>query len=249
MSIFMSTCKNTIFLNNINIKDLYKNLNNFKLINSKNILTTIYLVNTLQININKTKYSLLVFFFLKTNNLIKYNRGSNLNKNKFNFFWVNSSILSKYNTIFKITTVNNLPYNTTPDNNLHINYNNVVLKNNSSSVCKFLQNSLSGLVNIEFLRKNKVYNKGRYSRCRQNYRTGVYMCMYLSVVCMFGLYYWFFKFSFNFTYLWWFFIGFIGSFFLPKIIKFRLYEPTTLVNKFFQLFRWVVLLVKSLFNI
>ncbi len=28
--------------------------------------------------------------------------------------------------------------------------------------------------NILFLRKNKVFNKGRYSRNRQTYRTGVY---------------------------------------------------------------------------
>jgi hypothetical protein len=29
-------------------------------------------------------------------------------------------------------------------------------------------------LNINFLRKNKIFNKGRYSRNRQNYRTGVY---------------------------------------------------------------------------
>lgn len=75
-------------------------------------------------------------------------------------------------------------------------------KYSSSSINKYL--SLDSLQNFEFqfLRKNKVFNKGRYSRCRQNYRTGVYMCMYLSVVSIFGLYYWFYKFSFNFTYLW-----------------------------------------------
>ncbi len=120
-------------------------------------------------------------------------------------------------------------------------------KYSSSSVNKYI--SLDNLNNFEFqfLRKNKVYNKGRYSRTRQNYRTGVYMCMYLSVVSIFGLYYWFYKFSFNFTYLWWFFIAFIASFFVPKIFKYRLYEPTTLLTKFFDLFRWFFLLVKSLF--
>ena len=29
-------------------------------------------------------------------------------------------------------------------------------------------------ININYLRKSKVFNKGRYSRNRQNYRTGVY---------------------------------------------------------------------------
>jgi hypothetical protein len=116
----------------------------------------------------------------------------------------------------------------------------------SSSINKYL--SLDSIQNFEFqfLRKNKVYNKGRYSRCRQNYRTGVYMCMYLSVVSIFGLYYWFYKFSFNFTYLWWIFISFVASFFVPKIIKYRLYEPVTLFSKFFGLLKWFSLLVKSL---
>jgi hypothetical protein len=73
------------------------------------------------------------------------------------------------------------------------------------------------------------------------------MCMYLSVVSIFGLYYWFYKFSFNFTYLWWLFIAFVGSFFLPKIIKYRLYEPTTIVTKIFDFFKWFFLVLKSLF--
>lgn len=120
-------------------------------------------------------------------------------------------------------------------------------KLSSSSMNKFIDISNSKNLEFQFLRKNKVYNKGRYSRCRQNYRTGVYMCLYLSVVAIFGLYYWFYKFSFNFTYLWWLFIAFVGSFFLPKIIKYRLYEPLTLINKFFEFFRWLLLVVKSIF--
>jgi hypothetical protein len=123
----------------------------------------------------------------------------------------------------------------------------VAPKLSSSSIYKFINVVDSNNMEFQFLRKNKVYNKGRYSRCRQNYRTGVYMCMYLSVVSIFGLYYWFYKFSFNFTYLWWLFICFIGSFFLPKIIKYRLYEPITLFNKFFDFFKWLFLVIKSIF--
>ena len=120
-------------------------------------------------------------------------------------------------------------------------------KYSSSSISKIVSLDNSKNFEFQFLRKNKIYNKGRYSRCRQNYRTGVYMCMYLSVVSIFGLYYWFYKFSFNFTYLWWLFIGFLGSFFLPKIIKYRLYEPTTLFSKLFDFFRWLLLVIRSLF--
>jgi len=120
-------------------------------------------------------------------------------------------------------------------------------KYSSSSINKHISLTESKNFEFQFIRKNKVYNKGRYSRCRQNYRTGVYLCMYLSVVSIFGLYYWFYKFSFNFTYLWWLFIAFVGSFFLPKIFKYRLYEPNTLLAKFFDFFRWSFLLVKSIF--
>ena len=120
-------------------------------------------------------------------------------------------------------------------------------KSSSSSIYKFFDQNQLNLLEFQFLRKNKVYNKGRYSRCRQNYRTGVYMCMYLSVISIFGLYYWFYKFSFNFTYLWWLFTLFVGSFFLPKIIKYRLYEPTVVSNKFFDFFKWFFLVCKSFF--
>ena len=121
-------------------------------------------------------------------------------------------------------------------------------KHNSTSVDKFLSTDSINAVEFQFLRKNRVFNKGRYSRCRQNYRLGVYLCMYLSVVSIFGMYFWFYKFSFNFTYLWWLFIGFVGSFFLPKIIKYRLYEPNTLITKFYDLFLWASRIVGSLFR-
>jgi hypothetical protein len=120
-------------------------------------------------------------------------------------------------------------------------------KFSSTSINKFLSVDQLNNFEFQFLRKNKVYNKGRYSRCRQNYRTGVYMCMYLSVCSIFGLYYWFYKFTFNFSYLWWFFIAFFASFLFPKIVKYRLYEPTTLLNKFFDFFKWLFALVRSLF--
>jgi hypothetical protein len=136
---------------------------------------------------------------------------------------------------FKQTTVTiNKPLITSP-------------KFSSTSIVKYLNVDYSNTFEFQYLRKNKVYNKGRYSRCRQNYRTGVYMCMYLSVCSIFGLYYWFYKFTFNFSYLWWFFIFFAGSFFFPKIVKYRLYEPTVLFSKFFDFFKWLGSLVRSIF--
>ncbi len=207
--------------------------------NSSNILSS----NT---NNNLSNFNL---FWRKWKNLKRPTTNSDI----FNYYlddfkkklnsYAKLSFVSVYNTYvvvkYKFNTITNVvnfdkPLLTTP-------------KYSSSTVHKYL--SVSDLNNFEFqfLRKNKVYNKGRYSRTRQNYRTGVYLCMYLSVMSLFGLYYWFYKFSFNFTYLWWFFIAFVASFFLPKVVKYRLYEPTTLLSKIYELFKWFNVLVKSLF--
>lgn len=97
---------------------------------------------------------------------------------------------------------------------------------------------------FQYLRKNKVYNKGRYSRTRQNYRTGVYMCMYVSLISIFGLYFIFFRFSFKFTYMWWFFFFFVTSFFVPKIIQNRLYEPNIFFQKFVSFIHWTSFIFK-----
>ncbi len=210
--------------------------------------------------------------FFKSNGLFSVSHGES--SQKFNVFWkkwknlkrplTSSNVTSYYLDNFKkklesytklgfVSVYNTyvvIRFKTNQLSNNIVNMGKPLLvspKYSSSTVHKHLSVAESNNFEFQFLRKNKVYNKGRYSRTRQNYRTGVYLCMYLSVLSQFGLYYWFYKFSFNFTYLWWFFIGFVASFFLPKIIKYRLYEPTTLISKFFDFFRWVNLLIKSLF--
>jgi len=47
-----------------------------------------------------------------------------------------------------------------------------IIKFSSTSITKYINNNTD--YSIYFLRKNKSFNKGRYSRNRQNYRTGVY---------------------------------------------------------------------------
>jgi hypothetical protein len=47
-----------------------------------------------------------------------------------------------------------------------------IVKFNSTSIAKYINNNTD--YSVYFLRKNKSFNKGRYSRNRQNYRTGVY---------------------------------------------------------------------------
>lgn len=134
-------------------------------------------------------------------------------------------------------------------------YKNItILKNKPLLVLpKYASSSLHKNIDIntlryeyQFLRKNKVYNKGRYSRTRQNYRTGVYMCIYLSLVTIFGLYFIFYRFTFTFTHVWWLFVYFIFSFFAPKIIQNRLYELNTLYQKLINFCSWVLSLINSI---
>ena len=64
--------------------------------------------------------------------------------------------------------------------------------NSSSNNYNYLykpDNILTTDSNLEyyFIRKSKSFNKGRYSRNRQVYRTGVYMCFYINVIALYLL--------------------------------------------------------------
>lgn len=220
----------------------------YKVLSFDNFIKFLAILNV-QKNLNKWVWVFLyLYFFKKTKNIRNINTF-----NKPHILSVNSLIISKisaYKNSLFLNKVNNFFYlkvENLNNNILFSNNLNTTPKLSSSSVYKYIGGNYFNEVNLQFLRKNKVYNKGRYSRCRQNYRTGVYICMYLSVVCILGLYYWFFKFSFNFSYLWWFFSGFIFSFFLPKIIKYRLYSLQNIKVKFFRFLNWSSLLLKSIF--
>ena len=64
-----------------------------------------------------------------------------------------------------------------------------------------------------FLRNSLLFNKSRYSRNRQTYRTGVLWCIWLTVLTVLGLYFYFYVFLIKFTFAWVFFFFFILSFF------------------------------------
>jgi len=61
------------------------------------------------------------------------------------------------------------------------------------------------------LRKTKSFNKSRYSRNRQYYRTGVFLCLWANIILVMGAYYLFFRLTFKFNYM---FILLIASFML-----------------------------------
>lgn len=89
-----------------------------------------------------------------------------------------------------------------------------------------------------FLRKSKSFNKGRYSRNRQVYRTGVYMCFYINVIALYLLWFYFYKFKFKFTYLWWLFIMLPFSFVNARALKYNLYFPKEFMFHFNSYVNW-----------
>lgn len=119
------------------------------------------------------------------------------------------------------------------------------IKYSSTSIAKFINNSTD--YSIYFLRKNKSFNKGRYSRNRQNYRTGVYWCLYINVTALFALYFFFYRFTFNFGYLWWLFACLPASFIIPQAIRYKLYNPVVVYNSIVEYFYFLYNSVNAIF--
>lgn len=74
-------------------------------------------------------------------------------------------------------------------------------------------------ISIFFSKKNYLYNKGKFSRNRQTYRTGVYLCIWLTVLTVVGLYFYFYLMSMKFTYFFVLFLFFLFLFFYRAFIK------------------------------
>lgn len=171
------------------------------------------------------------FFFLNKTFRIKVNkntfsksfRKSNFWK-KFNFFFKKKKF-PRYFWLFKKYVSDSL-YLEKKNKRLGSKKNSDFVVNYSgTSLGKYLNDSTTNNTTFYFLRKTKMFNKGRYSRNRQNYRTGVYWCLYINIMVFCGLYLYFYRFTLNFGYLWWLLFSLFASFFFPRMVKFRLYEP------------------------
>jgi hypothetical protein len=175
----------------------------FNLLQFLNVSYTDFKKSNYIFNTNTLSYLLLNPNFNKEL-LFRVSRGNKFT-NIFYFNWVESL----YNTIFYKTI--------DPTNKNFVKYLN-------TNISKYINPTTLGNYTVYFLRKSKIFNKGRYSRNRQFYRTGVYWCLYLSIILFTGLYYWFYHFIINFGFFWWFFFLLIASFILPKTLKYRYYN-------------------------
>lgn len=119
-----------------------------------------------------------------------------------------------------------------------------------TTVSKYLAPSFLNSLDILYLRKNKVFNKGRYSRNRQFYRTGVYWCLYVNIIAILGLNFWFYRFTINFGYLWWLFFISLGSFIIAKSFNFNLMNPFNLITSVISdLYFFTSILLNIIYNI
>lgn len=101
---------------------------------------------------------------------------------------------------------------------------------------------------IYYIRKNKVFNKSRYSRNRQLYRTGVYWCLWLNIMIVYGLYFFFYRFAFTFGYLGLGLILLASSFLVARASQCKFYNPIKLFEEFNALFLWFSLLLGGVFK-
>jgi len=119
---------------------------------------------------------------------------------------------------------------------------------------RFSETSISKHINLDninnylffFIRKNRIFNKGRYSRNRQLYRTGVYWCLWLNIMLVYGLYFLFYRFTFNFGYFWWGLLILMYSTIFSRVIKYNFHNFYYLKDEFVSLVRWFGLIIINL---
>lgn len=164
---------------------------------------------------------------------------------KLNFFiFEKKKIINFTNYLNKLTSLN------INQINLNLSFLNQIISKftinfSASNIVKYLSDLSISKSTILFLRKNKIFNKSRYSRNRQTYRTGAYWCLYINIIAVIAFYFWFYNFTMNFGYLWWLLYAFILSFFLFKAIKFNFYNLNTLKFEFISSIKWLFFILSS----
>jgi hypothetical protein len=138
-------------------------------------------------------------------------------------------------------------------NNIKLNYKIKKIENNQNitnyNYNFFLKNFLNTKNNLTcfFLRKSKFFNKGRYSRNRQIYRTGVYLCFYVNIAVLYSIWFVFYKSSIKFTYLWWIFFMLPSSFIFSRALKYNLFFPKEFFFYMKLYFNWLVSVLGAIF--
>ena len=178
---------------------------------------------------SRNNYENFKFDNLSSSFLNSINNVSNFNKN-LNIFFID--------LIFNFKLLNNRLFNLNNNllNSWKINFSESSTNKHISLENNFLKRSN---YNFFFLRKNKIFNKGRYSRNRQTYRTGFYWCLWINIFVIYGLHYAFYRFTFTFGYLWIFLIIFFGSFIFGRMLKYNFHNYNYVFVEINNFLNWI----------
>jgi hypothetical protein len=153
--------------------------------------------------------------------------------------------------------LSDLLFNFSRLNNNLVKINNNLLKSFSVNFSEASTNKFIDLTNnflkrsdfvFFFLRKNKIFNKGRYSRNRQTYRTGFYWCLWVNIFAIYGLHYLCYRFTFAFGYLWLPLIIFFGSFIFGRMLKYNFHNLNFVLLEFYSFSNWLGFIFKNLYS-
>jgi hypothetical protein len=117
----------------------------------------------------------------------------------------------------------------------------------SNNIAKHLPLALSKVwCKLFFLRKNKIFYKGRYARNRQTCRVIVYWTLWLNIIFIYGMYFYYYQFVFNFGYVWWGLFLFFASLVGAQTLKYQYYNVLNLYAEARLFCIWLKALVASL---
>jgi len=177
-------------------------------------------------------------FNTKNKYILSYNR-LGIKNFFFNEKTLTTLLTSKFNPNTYVTI--NTTWLKSLKNVLHIRFSD-------SSISKYIALDSIQKYKLYYIRKNRIFNKGRYSRNRQLYRTGVYWCLWLNIMVVYGLYFFFYRFMFNFGYLWVGMAFLAFSFIFARVCQNRLYNFTNLINEFIQFWQWFCILFSNIYS-
>jgi len=101
---------------------------------------------------------------------------------------------------------------------------------------------------IYFLRKNRVFNKGRYSRNRQTCKMAFYFALSIHCMGVTGLFMWYYNLLIKFTYMWYVFLVWISVGVISSIFRYRLYSTTLFYNNIYSFSNWLLSIINFLFS-
>lgn len=247
---------NTKFYKSINPNNLIKVFILFWLSLSK----LNYKVNLL--NLNKYEdwfnynFNFKNYFFLKKNNYLKLKLNKFSKKTidfyKYTYFSISEKLNLQYDYMlhfwsffFDRTLLSLIRLN---DSFKKLNNSYYPVRFNESSTNKFIELNKLSDYSFFFIRKNRIFNKGRYSRNRQTYRTGVYWCLWFNILSVYGLYFIFYRVTFNFGFLWLPLAVFFGSFIFSRVLKYNFFNLNYIITEINKFVIWVSLIYNDIYN-